>query len=59
VLLIEKRSPSFEVQDPLKEVNLGTSDKLRTTKVSGLLAKKRQKMAYQANHFAWDYHEMQ
>lgn len=40
VLPIERKSPSFEAQDPLEEVNLGTSDKPRTTKVSELLVKR-------------------
>lgn len=31
---------SFEAQDPLEEVNLGTNDEPRMTKVSGLLAEK-------------------
>ena len=37
MLSIERKSPSFEAQDPLEEVNLGISDKLRTAKVSRLL----------------------
>ena len=35
---IKKKAPSFEAQDPLIEVNLGTIDKLRQIKISGLLS---------------------
>lgn len=37
---IERKSPSFEAQNPLEEINIETSNKLRMTKVSGLLAEK-------------------
>ena len=55
---IERKSLSFEAQDPLEEVILGTSDKPRMTKVSGLLAKRDKKnlseliMKYE-DCFAW------
>ena len=35
---IKKEAPSFETQDSLIEVNLGTIDKPRQTKISGLLS---------------------
>jgi len=38
MLLVSKReSPSFEAQDPLEEVNLGTETNVRMTKINGLL----------------------
>ena len=33
LLAIKKRSPSFEAQDPLKEVNLGTNTNVRLTRI--------------------------
>jgi len=38
LLAIKKRSPSFEAQDPLKEVNLGTNTNVRLTKISSFSA---------------------
>ena len=35
---IKREIPSFEAQDPLIEVNLGTIDESRMTKISGLLS---------------------
>ena len=35
---IKREIPSFEAQDPLIEVNLGTLNELRMTKISGLLS---------------------
>ena len=35
---IKREIPSFETQDPLVEVNLGTIDEPRLTKVSGFLS---------------------
>ena len=35
---IKREAPSFEAQDPLIEVNLGTVDEPRMTKISGLLS---------------------
>ena len=36
---IRWQEPSFEAQDPLIKVNLGTEEESRTIKVSGLLTK--------------------
>lgn len=63
VLPIKKKSLSFEAQDSLKEINLGTNDRPRTTKASGLLVEKDKnhivKIITKYNDFfAWDYHEM-
>ena len=38
LLAIKKRSPSFEAQDPLEEVNLGTNTNVRLTKISSFSA---------------------
>ena len=40
VLSIKRKSPSFEAQEPQEEVNLGTSDKRRMTKLCGLLVER-------------------
>lgn len=36
-LPIQRRIPTFEAQDPLVEVNMGTESELRMTKISGVL----------------------
>lgn len=60
---IARKLPNLEAQDPMVEVNPGTADKPRTTKISGLLAetKREQLTALITKYkdcFAWDYHEM-
>lgn len=64
MLLVSKReSPSFEAQDPLEEVNLGTETNVRMTKINGLLVNNDkiwliQLIKQYKDWFARDYHEM-
>lgn len=60
---IAQKLPNFEAHDPMLEVNLGTADKPKMTKISGLLAEpeREQLTALITNYkdcFAWDYHEI-
>ena len=58
-----EKKRNFRSQDPLVEVNLGTEEEPRITKVSGLLPKgSRDQLVLLIRRywdcFAWDYHEM-
>ena len=43
---IRWKVPSFKAQDPLIEVNIRTKNKLRITKVNGLLAEKNKSQLF-------------
>lgn len=56
---IKREVPSFEAQDPLIEVNLGTTNEPRVTKISGLLSQGERDQLIQLitrykDCFAWD-----
>ena len=60
---IRREVLSFEAQDPLIEVSLGTVDELRQTKISGLLSQGERDQLVQLitrykDYFSCDYHEM-
>ena len=63
VELFKGKKSDFEAQDPLLEVNLGTSEEPRVTKISGLLPEEDRDQLIQLikkymDYFARNYHEM-
>ena len=62
-IAMAKKKANFEAQDLLVEVNLGTNEEPRMTKINDLLPEKGRDQLVQLikryqDCFAWDYHEM-
>ena len=60
-VMVEKK-PNFEAQDPLVEVNLGTEEEPRMTKINRLVLEENQDQLVQLirryrDYFARDYQE--